>query len=309
MENYYSFTAKDYCSFLSDTFIHDVWIPFSASLKHFKTMRNYLTEINRIATFLKCDFLDISPVMAQSYYDHMLTHDSLTIKSVHTKLGYCRSVASYIADNRDMLHMPDYMNPFSRVDITAFNTYLEPDKVPSLEVIDKLLSVCKQNNDEQLYLILTLVVRCSLTTSQICALKTSMVRLDDSDACFLVLPNGTCDKVLPVPSDVASLLFHHINNIGKTEYLFFNAKGGVLLQVPLQRKVAALSKAAGLDHIVTLQDLRNSSIALMLAGGAPSLEVSTYCDIAPRWLFRFNTVIDSVQGAPCNYANFTVKNN
>lgn len=296
----------DYCSYLSDTFIHDIWLKFSSPLKRQKTLLNYLAEINSICSYLKCDFLDITTSSAQTYYDYLFAKGTLTIKSIHTKLGYCRSIGSYIADNRDILNLSDYMNPFFRVNIASYNTFLEPDKVPTLDMIDKLLSYCKKNGDEQLYLIISLVVRCSLTTSQICSLKTKMIFIDKAGTCCIVFPGKPNLKRLRVPSDVASLLFDHMNRCGETEDVFFNAKGGPLKEVPLQRKMASLSEQA-LGRSVTLQDLRNSSIALMLAGGAPSAEVSTYCDIAPRWLYRFNTVVDDIQSDSCDYANFTIK--
>lgn len=243
--------------------------------------------------------------MAQSYFDNMVSKDTHTIKTINTKLGYLKSVSSYICDNRTILNLPDYVSPFFRVNIASFSTYLEPEKVPSLSVIDKLLTTCRQQRDEQLYLIISLVVRCSLTASQVCSLKTSMIRVDNEDNCCICYPGKTTDTLQRVPPDVAKLLFSYMNSRGNTEFLFYS-NGTAFYSKLLQRKMKSLSDAAGLENTVTLQDLRNSSIALMLNAGAPAEEVSEYSSIAPRWLYRFNTVVESMQTAACDYVNFSI---
>lgn len=291
--------------YISTYFMEKVWNKFSYSLKRERTRNDYFSTICDICDYLSCDFINITPNGAQSFFDKLSGEHKLTIKTINTKLSYLRSLSSYMYDIRQELDKDDYLTPFISVNITGYSTYLDPGQVPSKASIDTLLHTCK--DDSTMFLIISLVVRCSLTATQICSILTNKITIDGNNTCSILFPGNSSlkDKRICVPADVATILYEYMNEHGQTEWLFNNKSGKRLRLRTLQSMMAKVAEDAGLSGI-TLQDLRNSSIALMLHGGAPAAKVSAYSNIAPRWIYRFDRVIEEIKDEPCDYMHLTI---
>lgn len=293
---------------LSEKFL-ELWNRFSsAKLHHPKSRYEYLRQINRICDYLECDFLDISLSGVNSYFKHLASSrtadgsSKYTLKTMNGILSYFKSISSFIMVQSDM---EGYSNVFLSVDIEHYSDFINPASVPSLKELDMLLSSVKDN--DMLYLIFSLIIRCSLTTSEICSLKAEMILSDGNNRYFISFrkKNNTIRRV-KIPDDVVRLLLDYTseNNI-QSGPLFFNSRGHAITYHNLNRWTKEAMTAAGFNY--TLQDIRNSAIAFMLHGGADANSTAEYAGISERWMYRYGEVLDSLDTAPCDYQNFIIR--
>lgn len=271
-----------------------------------RTQRDYLTNICLICDFLKKDFLDISYMDAQFYFDHLSQSRRLKVSSLNVKLASLRSISSYILKNIELFNVDvSFTNVFSKVNITPTDNYIKKESIPTQSELKLILDSVSSN--DMLFLIVSLIIKSSLTVSQVCNLKPSQIVLDGADRGCIIFSNGKKTRFVKIPSDVMDLLVSYANTNGVNDYLFYNKHMRPLRPRTLETLFQSHISQSELQKDFTLQDIRNASIAYMLKGGASQSAVADYIGVSGRWMFRFNQVIDELSDAPCDYVNFNIR--
>lgn len=291
--------------FLSDRFITEIWPVYSMTLKRKKTRSDYFSYVCSICDHCRCDFKDVNAVMAQQYFDNLgKGEDALHIKSLHARLSALRSISRFIVTNG---LYEDYSNPFFTVDLNPYSNNIHISDIPSAYEISELLQACSE--DSQMTLIICFALRCGLSASELCNIRVSDIEEDNNGIYAVTIhsPGKKQSRIVKIPSDVVAKLLDHFSKSVMNEFLFTNSRGDQLKVRTLQNMMKNTVTAAGLSRNITLQELRNSSISYMLAGGAAPEDVSSYVGISNRWMYRFNGVRDEIQSAPCDYNRLTIK--
>lgn len=287
-----------------------IWQQFieSGALILPRTQRDYFTNVCSICDFLKKDFLDISYKDAQYYFDHISQTQQLKVSSLNAKLASLRSISTYILKNidRDKYDIDsNFTNVFSRVIITAQDNYIKKDSIPTPKELQLILESASSN--DMLFLILSLIIKCSLTVSQVCNLKPSQIATDAAERGFIIFSNGPKTRFVKLPTDVMELLISYTNSYGVNNFLFYNKHNKPLRPRTLETLFQSYLSKSEIQKSFTLQDIRNASIVYMLKGGASQSAVADYIGVSNRWMFRFNQVIDELDNAPCDYLNINIK--
>lgn len=278
----------------------------SGTLKLPRTQRDYFTNVCSICDFLKKDYLHISYSDAQYYFDHLSQAQKLKVSSLNAKLASLRSISSYILKNKDAITVDaTFTNVFSKVNIAAQDNYVNKESIPSTKEIGLILDSVRTN--DMLFLILSLIIKCSLTVSQICNLKPSQIALDGANRGCIAFTNGKKTRFVKLPVDIMDLLVSYTNSYGVNNFLFYNKHKKPLRPRTLESLFQLYLTKSGIKKAFTLQDIRNASIIYMLQGGASQSAVADYVGVSGRWMFRYNQVIDELNNAPCDYLNFNIK--
>ena len=306
---------KESSIYFSETF-KEILSDFSNfKLRSKKTRRNYIRSVSNLCDFLQKDFLDIDKNDADRYFEYISRqkddsgNSEVGIKTIAARASIFRSIGRFIVLNRaNYRNLPDdYQNVFLGLSTGAYSEYINPLKVPTLEELDDILEAAK--NDEMIYLIFSLVIRCALTPNEICSINAEMINTDADGRAFLSLKkkNGH-SRHIKIPPDVFGLLITYVEHINVTSGPIFFCRHGNVLQYPqLNNYTKAIIKTTGYTY--TLKDIRNASIAYMLFGGAVPKDVADYAGISERWMYRYKYVLQTLDRAPCDYQNFSISKN
>lgn len=298
---------KSYTIHPSDLLSNDfmtLWELFSRSLKKSKTRYEYMLAINMICEYCNCDFLLITYEMADRFFHFLVKERHLGIKSISSRLSYYRSIGSFITENKTLIDLNNYTNPFDAILADSYSEYLTPESIPTLKELDHLF-VCSKNND-MLYLILALILRCGLAASEICPLTAESFQMDSFERMYISIKKPSQSRIVKVPDDVKILVLSYCENHGyHSGPVFFNKRGKPMQYHALYDLIRDAMQNAGLSY--TMQDIRNASIAHMLHGMADPNDVAAYVGISERWLFRYRDVLNTLDKAPCDYQCFQLK--
>lgn len=283
---------------LSEEFVL-LWKKFSPSLKTLKTRYEYLMDVNRLCEFSNSDFICLSSNQVQEYFK-MLSQKGLTVKTIQGKLSCFKSISKFIEQNIDR----EWENPFSSIHVESFSEFLNPNSVPTLKELDIIMEQAK--NDNRLYLIFSLILRCGLSASEVSRLHAEMFQLDGMNRMFLSISSGNKTRRIKIPKDVANVFIKYteIENIFSGP-LLYNKKKKPLSYHALCDMVRECMHTSGFNY--TMQDLRNVSMAHMLKGGATTKEVADYAGISERWLYRYQEVLEELDVSACDYQHFIIK--
>ncbi|MSS64003.1 tyrosine-type recombinase/integrase [Velocimicrobium porci] len=292
--------------FPSIWFIEHIWFEFEQRLKKEDTKKNYFSAIRTICEYLNCDFTEITLTDAKAYFD-LISYgkQSLSKRTIQTKLAMLRSVGTFIYQNKKRFGCPDYVNVYTKIKSPDYDNYLHIEEIPTLEELDFILEEAKDN--PMLFLMILLVLRCSLTSDEICRLTPNDICIDGRNIMFLVLEQNGKRRYVKIPDDVKKYLLSYLEQFGCNPFLFQNQRGGQLKVRTLQNMVRELIDKAGINRKFNLQDIRNASITYMLHGGAPVEQVAEHAGISERWMYRYNKIIEELDFSPVDYMNLTIK--
>lgn len=295
--------------YMSDWFVNTLWPDFRTTLRKTKTQVDYFTVACQICDYLKKDFLDIAPSDAQYYFDHLAekTEGRHTIRTLHSKLTSLRSIGFYIVENKERYGLDaSYQSAFNSVSLPDYATYLSADDILTPAEMDQMLALGKKHG-EQMFLILILMLRCSLTISEVCGLGKGQVGLDAAGRCFLSLRKQSASRYILVPDDVVPYLTSAVERAHHPSgRLFLNEWNRPITARNLQKYYADMVSDTSLGGRFSLKDLRNASIAYMLAGGAKREDVAAYADVQAQWMYRYDKVLPELDAAPCQLSRIRI---
>lgn len=295
--------------YMSELTINHIFKDFAVQLKNERTKVNYFSIICYICDYAKTDLIQLSVNQAQEYFNSLLhgTGKRLSIKTIHSRLYALRSIYSFLIEHKNDYELPySFHNIFDKVNIPEMNPSIKSEDIPSMEEMDRLLEVTK--NDFMMYLILSLVFRCSLSASEVCNLKMKQLGKDRRERNFIVFHDKKKERYVKLPEDIMSLLNGYLATLSdQKEYLFYNKRDNVLKVRNLESLMKKYVIAAKLSKEFTIQDIRNASIAYMLASGAETQDVAKYAGVDVQWMYRYNDVITELDLQPVDLVNIQIK--
>lgn len=274
-----------------------------------KVKRNCLSFIASICDYCMKDYLEITNLHAQSYFNYLALpghggKKRSALSTIQLKYSSLHAFSNYLIRNAATFGIKYICNPLDHVHIEHPGPYLNASRVPSVLQMNEILHQCE--SEPALYAALSLIIKCGLTVGELTRLRQDSFILDDSGRAAAVLTYRNAQRYVKIPDDVLEILDYYWNKqTANTEYLFEN-KAGHPMRV---RDIERLYKSCMGTHFqFTLSDLRNGCIALLLASGAPKNELGKYAGIRQcSWLRRYDKAIPELSLAPCDYSNLSIK--
>lgn len=296
--------------YLSDTIKEYIWPTFSMGLKTKRARDNYYSVLCMICNYTKRDFLDITYTQAQEYFDYLLISNNkkkrLALSTVQSRLSMLNSFAKYIVENKKNLNIDrPYTNIYMYINIPEYDNYIKPDDIPSIEELNKLLEVSSDNN--MMYLIFALVIKCAFSTSEICKMKESHIVEDLSGRFCVEINEYNKIRRVKLPDDIVGIIKDYMKYKPAGEYLFYNKKGLNLKVRNLESYCKKYMKMAELKKAYTLQDIRNAAICYMKSSGASDDSIAKYIGVDGRWMYRYDCVLEELDLQAVDYSKIIIK--
>ena len=243
---------------------------------------------------------------ADKYFNDLVTKinsGKLSRSTAIMRLSVMKSLCDYIKHRKNMAGQV-YTNFFRDYTIPDSSKMLSEDEIPTEEEINYLFEKGKKNNDDTFVCILSLVVKCGLTTSEICRITNDSIMTEKKGIiCIKIRESKKVSRIIKLPSDVSKIMKKYLkkrDNItvcvdSTPEYIFFNKRGTNLKPRDAERILKSYVDQGIYDKVIkkefTLQSLRHAAIKYMLMGKLSEDEVAAYCGITSKWLPRYERVV------------------
>ena len=243
---------------------------------------------------------------ADKYFNDLVTKmnsGKLSRSTAIMRLSVMKSLCDYIKHRKNMAGQV-YTNFFRDYTIPGSSKMLSEDEIPTEEEINYLFEKGKKNNDDTFVCILSLVVKCGLTTSEICRITNDSIMTEKKGIiCIKIRESKKVSRIIKLPSDVSKIMKKYLkkrDNItvcvdSTPEYIFFNKRGTNLKPRDAERILKSYVDQGIYDKVIkkefTLKSLRHAAIKYMLMGKLSEDEVAAYCGITSKWLPRYERVV------------------
>jgi len=301
-------------SYLSKEFM-EYFNHFSSDYRT-RTVKEYLGIVRLLSEYAKKDFLDISPTDAGNFFSDMkirIQHDKMTVSTYNARLSCCKKLGTYIEETYPQLN---YSSPFVLIEALPMKLSIKASNVPSLEEMDALLSVSKDNS--MYYLILCLAFRMGLSSSDIVALRRTYIRQLD-DCVTIVFPPDPSHKEQrekALPEDLKDIMLDYLKNMVYEDsegHLFYNKYRNPLTLRNLDSLIKKMMKLSGVVGDYTIKDFRTRAILEMVRvsandeSGEELERVCEYVDIGELRMSYYKEARNLVNSCPANLVNLRVK--
>ncbi len=291
--------------YLSAKFVTILKRYYSEKIQEARTAQQYTYVFNALCDYAQCDFLDITQETVKAYFNRK----SSVMKSTDYNLTVMRAVARYMDENADTLEIrSEYLNLFSVVDVTFPDMQFRPEDLPELSSIDRVLAYFKSEGDMTGFLSCAIVLRSTLTTNELTALKRDML-LQDANGNFGIRLKLTdhAYRFVKLPADIVELIERYsMQRTDNQPYFFLNKKGKAVSARALQNRLHEACIACGVKPF-TYNDLRIISQALMIKDGAPLDKIAEHINVKTMsWFFRYDRVVESLSDSPVDYTHLKV---
>jgi len=291
-------------TYLSDEVIV-LWEDFSLSLKTVKAKNDYFTIIHDITNFTKKDFLELTPFDAVHFFDQLKIEyqkGNQTKKTINQKLNKLRSFSNFLMNSPKL---NSYENPFYLVDPINDSSYIDPQTIPSIEEMDHILSICRQ--DITLFTTISMILRCAFTVGEICSMQWKDLLEDANHNYGIKIKKHNKERIVKIPEDIMMLIQQYMNiRKQQSEWLFTNKRGNQLKIRDLERLYQKYFPVNQFKYPYKLQDIRNASITYMMKSGAPQNKIADYIGISPNWLFRCKKAVAELELAAVDFVNIKI---
>lgn len=291
--------------YLSAKFITILKRYYSEKIQEARTAQQYTYVFNALCDYAQYDFLDITQETVKAYFNRK----NSVMKSTDYNLTVMRAVARYMDENADTLEIrPEYLNLFSVVDVTFPDMQFSLEDLPELSSIDRVLAYFKSKGDMTGFLSCAMVLRSTLTTNELTALKCDML-LQDANGNFGIRLKLTdhAYRFVKLPADIVELIERYsMQRTDNQPYFFLNKKGKAASARALQNRLHEACIACGVKQF-TYNDLRIISQALMIKDGAPLDKIAEHINVKTMsWFFRYDRVVESLSNSPIDYTHLKV---
>ena len=294
-------------SFVSDQFKNKIFPTFALKqLKKSATVESYICSVNAICSHCKKDFLDLEKSEIQEYFNLLQTGKlktntgrNFSYKTVYMRFSSLRALSSYIQLNAELFELT-YSSPFFSVELKEPSVDISKEQVLSSDNIDVLLRTA--GSDPQMYLILSMVLLCGFSTSELISMKASQLVLDGEGRLSVSFVKRNNDlRYVKIPESIKErLLLHAEPAVEENREIFLNKQGKVFTKRVLDYTVRSVLEKAGLSGW-TLSDLRTTASFYMLSGGASRALVAEQLGISERWMYRYNKVVEEMNVQASDY--------
>ncbi|WP_026653441.1 tyrosine-type recombinase/integrase [Butyrivibrio proteoclasticus] len=269
-----------------------------------RTRDEYISYINLLVNRQCKDFIDITEEDARSYFNYLgskLDSGSMTRKTVGVRLSCFRTIASFLEDK-----IEEYRNPFINIVRPEISPDINPNRIPSMEELDMLMSASR--TDPKSFLIMALATRMGLSVTSILSLnRGSIVKEGSITYLYFASKNDfKGNSYIPVPEDVAVILDDYVSQLSDEDNVLFKNKRGNRMNLQnVDKIVRDLVKTTGIKTNYTMKDFRNRAILEMAAHGASLNDLKAYTGLSDVRLDTFMKHTDYVSThCPANLVNY-----
>lgn len=296
--------------YFSETFYNGIWMSFATTLRASKTRNDYFSLLCEICDYCKKDFLELEPTDGKAFFDYLFERNragKLRKSSISVHFYKLNSISNYIIENGVKYGVKSFQNPLSSLCDVSIDSFLTEEHVPDIEMMDRILSMCKK--DLQLYTAVGLIVRCALTSSELCSIKRDCIVQDGKGNCGIKFKTRSSERYVKIPEDIVCLIGQVIGAYPSVDgTLFVNTRGRALSVRGLQRLYNKYVYFNNDEYCYNMSDIRNGSIAFFLAHGAIERDsIAEYVNISKGWLIRYANVIPDLEKAPVDFVNIRIE--
>lgn len=271
-----------------------------SEFKSEKTKSVYSSKVSELCDYSKKDFLDINNSDVVSFFD------AVKMRSNNSKCLWLRIFRS-VAKNVDAIKDTTLTESFFIPETIKQDIYVDPAKMPSLKSLDVLMAFLKDSDDEQLFLILSLLLETGLSINELISLKVGNVAIDTNGSVFLVFEPKVEEGIrryIPISKNTALLLQKEGSKgetTSKDAAIFLNRKYRTPLQLrTVEKNLKKACSDAGIESI-TLRNLKDIARAAMLTGGASVDSLSHQTGMTKQWFFRLDRLVKELDTAASSY--------
>lgn len=267
-----------------------------------RTKQEYHNICNGFSKFCEKDFLDAVYDDAAAYMHYLVNDRKLSENTIKSRFCCLSRIARHISEH---LNFNDIFADFFT---TAKQTAIAVSHVPSLRELDEILEVAKLNYSSMYYIIISLVIRCALTATEIVSLSIDSVK-NDGNIVYLKTCTGGKMNTAIVPDDLINIFNDYIKSVTglyKDNMLFHNSKDTPLSVKVLDINVRKIITAAGYPDY-NLRKIRGGAIVRSLKN-ADIEKVKSYTGLKDLALMRYIPAADTIKfGYADNLHNFIIK--
>ena len=290
---------------ITDEFLYSIWNFFAANLSD-RARKNYYNIVKAYVKVTGHTPDEMTHSDADKYFNDLVTKmnsGKLSRSTAIMRLSVMKSLCDYIKHRKNMAGQL-YTNFLRDYTIPDSSKILSEDEIPTEEEINYLFEKGKKNNDDTFVCILSLVVKCGLTTSEICRITNDSIMTEKKGIlCIKIRESKKVSRIIKLPSDVSKIMKKYLkkhDNItlcvdSTPKYIFFNKRGTNLKPRDAERILKSYVDQGIYDKVIkkefTLQSLRHAAIKYMLMGKLSEDEVAAYCGITSKWLPRYERVV------------------
>lgn len=246
---------------------------FCYTLKSQQAKNDYKREIIRFMEYIEKDFLNVTRIDCERYVKFLKdkVHDKVfTTATIEKKVSYLMSFFNYLEKNKDKYQLPEYFsNHFKNIEKPEASREVSLDKIISLNELDKLIDVAKNNLRN--YAAYMLIFTTGIKLNELLDLKwLQFIEDQEGNVGIKLINNDTSIRYIKVHPDVWDLLLQYkeSSKIANPIYVFHGLKGQKLTARTFQYSLEKDCEKAGIAKY-SLRDLRHSHIFYSLNANAP----------------------------------------
>ncbi|WP_432630624.1 tyrosine-type recombinase/integrase [Brotaphodocola sp.] len=181
--------------------------------------------------------------------------------------------------------------------------------IPKLEHVDQVLTYFYERDDLTMFVAISTILRCGLTTRELCGLNVGHIFMDADGKKGMIIPDThRRERKIKIPDDLFDLIVRLIPAQAEKDFPVFR----------LRRFEKRLS-ARMLEHYIkdacealeippfTMTQLRNLAVASMVQGGAPAQAVSDYLGTDILWITRYDVAVPELKDSAVDYHHIYIK--
>ena len=275
-------------------------------LKKDTSRYDYFLNVSGLCAMSGKDFLTLDINDIKIYFKDAAK--SMTPSSLRSRLNSFKSIARACDESTK----GNLYDRFAMIKLEEFDELIDPKSLPSYEEIDKVLSHLKLTDDMTTFVAISLALRMSLTTDEVCSLTRGQFYRDGKGNYGLYFKSpvfGGAKRHMLVPDDIADMigvLTAKRKDVTDESFLLVNKRSGQLNKRTLQQTLKDACIASGVAPF-TINQLRTLSIAQMFAGGAKAEDVANHNGSLDRWFFRLERVIKDIDKDPVRYNHISIR--
>lgn len=170
----------------TDEFLYSIWNFFAASLSE-KTRKNYYNVIKAYIKITGHSPLELTESDTEKYFNDLtekIQSKRLSYSTALMRMSVMRTLCEYIRVRENNAGR-NYINYFKDYILPDENKIITADKLPCEDDISTILDLSSKAGDDMAYMIFSLVLKCGLTSGEICSMMTNFI-LYDSNECLCI---------------------------------------------------------------------------------------------------------------------------
>lgn len=282
---------------ISDKFMNTIWVFYEANL----TPRTRKEYINVVRNFDKCighDPLKLTEDEAMNYYNFLLERiksNRLSYTTGLMRLSVMRSLCEFIRYHHEN-HGLKYTNHFASISLPDIDKTIKQEELPTEDELNTILKLAKEYNDSKAFLVFSLVIKCGLTSNELCSLNLEYIVIDEKDNMCIQFPSKKRrGRIIKIPKEISILINDYIDSNEIYEGAIFINKRKTRMKIRDAERLLNKYIQYGMEQELinrhfTLQTLRHAAFSYMLKGGASETSVAQYGGITTKWMSRYRQI-------------------